>query len=113
MKTLNEGYLPVGKVGQMIDVSNTTISRWYRWWNNPNFPKPDGLYLPPYYYKDNRRVKYFKVEDIPTLEKFHEDITGPFKGCMADFNAVVQWGKRGAKILENRGTTKTAVRSKL
>ena len=112
MRTLNEGYVSIRKAGDLIDVSSTTIARWYRWWENDNFPKPECLYLPPYYYKDNRRTKFFKVEDIPLLKKFSKDIRGPFNGVMAEFNAALQWGKRGARILENKGTSKKEVKSK-
>lgn len=112
MKTLNEGYISARRAGMQIDISDVTIYRWYKWWENDNFQKPEGLYLPPYYFKDRRKTKFFKVEDIPHLIKFAEDIRGPYKGCMADFNAALQWGKRGSKILENKGTSKKEVHDK-
>lgn len=113
MKTLNEDYVSAGKACLIIGITIDTMYRWYRWWENDNFPKPEGLYLPPYYIKDRRRTKFFKNEDIPALQKFAEDVRGPYKGCMAEFNAALMWGKRGAKILENKGTSKKEVRTKL
>lgn len=113
MKTLNDGYLSAGKAAQCIGISTLTLYRWYRWWENDSFEKPKELSLPPYYFRDRRRTKFFKVEDIPILQKFANDIRGPYKGCMSEFNAAVQWGKRGDKILENKGTSKKEVRTKL
>ena len=113
MKTLNENYVSAGKACLMVDITIDTLYRWYRWWENENFPKPEGLYLPPYYHKDRRKTKFFKTEDIPALMKFAEDVRGPYKGCMAEFNAALMWGKRGSKILENKGTSKKEVRTKL
>lgn len=112
MKTLNDEYVSAGKVSLMLDISLATLYRWYKWWENDNFPKPEGLYLPPYYHKDRRATKFFKKEDIPALEKFAEEVRGRFKGCMAEFNAALLWGKRGDKILENKGTTKKLVKQK-
>lgn len=113
MKTLNDEYVSAGKAALLIEVTLDTLYRWYKWWENDNFAKPEGLYLPPYYHKDRRGTKFFKKEDIPALEKFAQDVRGRFKGCMADFNAAIFWGKRGDRILENKGLNKKSVREKL
>ena len=113
MKTLNEGYLSAGKAALAVGVTLDTLYRWYKWWENDNFAKPEGLSLPPYYNKDRRKTKFFKKEDIPALEKFRDDIRGPYKGRMAEFNAALLWGKRGDKILENKGSSKKEARQKL
>lgn len=110
MQTLNKGYLSAGKVGLHLDVSVLTIYRWYKWWENPNFEKPDDLFLPQYYYKDRRKTKYFKEEDLPALEKFRNALQTTHKGCMSEFNAALQWGKRGEKVLEKKGMTKKDVK---
>lgn len=109
MQTINDGYLPAGKVCLMIDVSLLTLYRWYKWWDNENFEKPEGLYLPPYYFKDLRKTKFFKKCDIPHLEKFKNDLRGPYKGCMSEFNAALQWGNRGKRALKNKGKTKKEI----
>lgn len=113
MKTLNEGYVSAGRACLEIGITVDTLYRWYRWWENPNFKKPKGIYLPPYYHKDRRKTKFFKKEDIPHLAKFARDVRGPYKGCMSEFNAALMWGKRGSKILQNKGTSKKEVRTKL
>lgn len=113
MQTLNDGYISAGKVCLEVDITLDTLYRWYRWWENPNFEKPAGLELPPYYFRDRRKTKFFKVEDIPKLKKFAEDVRGPYRGCMSEFNAALMWGRRGSKILKNKGTSKKEVRTKL
>lgn len=95
-------YLSINKVALLLDISTATIKRWYLWWDNTEFEKPDGLYLPHYYFMDRRKTKFFKESDIPHLKKFHEDINGKYKGAMSEFNAVYSWGKPGKKILGDR-----------
>ena len=95
-------YVSIGKVALLLDISPHTIKRWYLWWDNVNFEKPEGLYLPHYYFMDRRKTKYFKQDDIKYLRQFQEDINGKYKGAMSDFNAVYSWGKPGKKILGDR-----------
>lgn len=109
----DEKYVSIKKASLMLDISDTTIKRWYKWWESPEFEKPEGLELPKYYYKDRRMTKYFKVEDIEKLAEFSRKIGSTHVGTMAKFNAVYQWGKRGEKILKNAGTTKEEVRGKM
>lgn len=113
MKTLNDDYVSAGRACLLVDITIDTLYRWYKWWENDNFPKPEGLTLPTYYHKDRKGTKFFKKEDIPKLQKFARDIRGPYKGCMAEFNATLMWGKRGTKILENKGISKKEIRDKL
>lgn len=113
MRTINDGYLSPGAVALHLEVTVDTLYRWYKWWENDNFEKPEGLYLPPYYIKDRKMSKWFKKEDLPHLKKFRDDIRGPYKGAMAEFNAVLLWGKRGERALKNKGTSKKDVRIKL
>jgi len=113
MKKLNAEYLTIGKAANAVGVSATTITRWYKWWESDGFEHPEDLYLPPYYYKDKRKIKHFKKEDIVFLKEFHNKLQTTHKGVMADFNAAYQWGKRGERILRNRNTTADEVKKKM
>ena len=113
MKKLNAEYLSIGKAANAIGVSATTITRWYKWWESDGFEHPEDLYLPPYYYKDKRKIKHFKKEDIIFLKEFHNKLQTTHKGVMADFNAAYQWGRRGERILRNRNTTVDEVKKKM
>lgn len=112
MPIYNEGYVSITKVCLMLNLSHQTIQRWYRWWDNDEFKKPQDVYLPPYYFKDRRKTKYFKEEDVKYLQKFHEQLQTTHKGLMADFNAAFQWGKRGDKILRKRNLTAREIKNK-
>lgn len=92
-------YLSINKIALILDVSIITIKRWYLWWENPEFEKPDELFLPKYYHMDRRKTKFFREQDIPHLKKFQQDINGKYRGVMSEFNAVYSWGKSGRKIL--------------
>ena len=113
MAKINEGYLSIRKVANQIDVSDHTISRWYKWWESPEFEKPEGLYLPPYVYKDLRKTKFFKKEDVPKLQEFSQALRTTYKGAMSEFNAAYQWGKRGDRILQRKGTNRHDVQAKM
>lgn len=110
---INEDYLSIRKVANLIDLSDHTISRWYKWWESDEFEKPEGLSLPPYVFKDLRKTKFFKKSDIPKLAEFAEKLRTTHKGAMAEFNAAYQWGKRGDRALENKGTNRSAVEAKM
>lgn len=110
---INEDYVSIRKAALMLDLSDHTINRWYKWWENDEFKKPEDLYLPPYVHKDRRRTKFFKKEDIQKLEEFHRKITTTHCGCMSEFNAVYQWGKRGKKVLSNKSQEYSEVKGKM
>ena len=110
---INEDYVSIGKAALILDLSSHTITRWYKWWESDEFEKPADLYLPPYVFKDRRKTKFFKKEDIQKLEEFHTKITTTHLGCMAEFNAVYQWGKRGKRALSNKGQDHSEVRGKM
>lgn len=96
-----ETLFSMNKAAQIIDVSTNTLKRWYKWYENEDFKKPDDLILPEYRIGD-RGQKFFTMEDIPVLQQFKEDLQGKYRGCMAEFNAYWQWGQRGTVILENK-----------
>jgi len=114
MKPINEDYVSSGKASLLIDVSLHTLTRWYKWWESPEFEKPkDMAPLPKYVYRDRRRTKYFRKTDIVQLMAFKKDIGLKHRGAMADFNAAYQWGKRGNAILGRKDSSTVEVRKKI
>lgn len=89
------------RTAQILDISTETLKRWYKWFENDSYVKPDGLKLPKYT-TDNRGTKFFTMEDIQQLEDFKQKLQTEYRGCMAEFNAHWQWGQRGTKILEKK-----------
>lgn len=110
---INEDYLSIRKVANIIDVSDHTIARWYKWWESDEFKKPEGLTLPPYYYKDRRKTKFFKKSDIDKLREFAAKLRTTHRGAMSEFNAAYQWGKRGERALANKGENYTEVKHRM
>lgn len=86
------------RTAQILDVSTNTLKRWYKWYRDKNYQKPIGLVLPTPDL-DSMGTMYFSIQQIQELQKFHEDLKGKYRGCMAEFNAAYQWGKRGTKIM--------------
>ena len=84
------------KVSQILGTSYMTIRRWYKWYESSEYEKPEGLKLPEPTV-DSRNIKYFSWSDIMILKQFKEDLKGKYRGCMSEFNAHYQWGKRGKK----------------
>ena len=113
MATINEDYISIRKVANILDISDHTINRWYKWFESDEFEKPEGLVLPSYVFKDRRKTRYFKKSDLPVFEAFAKAINTTHRGCMAEFNAVYQWGKRGERALANKGETYSEVRKRM
>lgn len=86
-------YVSISRVAQRLNVSNMTIIRWYRWWEDDTYDKPHGLSLPQYVYLDRRKTKYFHINSIPMLEEFQAKINTTHKGAMAGWNATHLWNK--------------------
>lgn len=94
-----KGRLSISKMAQLLNVSTITVKRWYAWYENDNYEKPQDLVLPPYV-KDNRGTKFFLPEDIEVFERFKDLINNQYRGVMAEFNAYYQWGKYGKSRLK-------------
>lgn len=92
-------YYSIGQVAQMIGVVNDTITRWYSWYEDDSYTKPQGLVLPKYVYLDKRKVKYFHKDDIELLKQFASDLKTKYRGCMAEYNQKHFWGNREIKIV--------------
>ncbi len=89
------------RTAQILDVSDRTLTRWYMWYENDRFKKPSGLKLPEYV-RDSRGTRFFTMDAIQELEKFKRDLQSCYRGCMAEFNAYWQWGKRGKEIIKRK-----------
>lgn len=110
---INEDYVSIRKAALILDLSDHTIARWYKWWESDEFEKPADLYLPPYVHKDRRRTKFFKKSDVEKLREFHEKLTTTHIGCMSEFNAAYQWGKRGKRALSNKNVEYSDIKGKM
>ena len=87
------------RAAQILDVSPQTLKRWYKWYHDDTYKKPEGLKLPSPVINEFGTM-LFTMEQLQELHKFQEDLRTKYRGCMAEFNAVYQWGRRGSKILE-------------
>lgn len=86
------------RTAQILDVSTNTLKRWYKWYNDATYEKPSLLTLPKPELNEFGTM-FFTMKQIQELVQFKKDLHGKYRGCMAEFNAVYQWGKRGTKIL--------------
>lgn len=96
-----ENLFSTSRTAQILDVSDRTLIRWYKWYENDAYEKPDGLKLPEYI-TDNRGTRFFTLEAIQQLKDFKDKLQTEYRGCMAEFNAYWQWGQRGTQILERK-----------
>lgn len=113
MGELNSKYISINRTAMELDVSPQTIRRWYKWWESPEMEKPGDLYLPPYHYKDRRGTKFFLKTDLFHLKEFRNKLQTTHRGVMAEFNAAYQWGERGRRALENKGTSVKEVQKRV
>ena len=89
--------LTATKVSQRLGVSVTTLSNWYKWYNDETIEKPVGMpELPPYEQAHPRSPRYWNKEDIPKLVKFQKWIPKGRGGVMGAYNSRF-WGERGKK----------------
>lgn len=86
------------RTAQILDVSTQTVKRWYKWYNSKDFEKPAELKLPEPKI-DDKNTMLFTMEQIQELHQFQIDLRSKYRGIMAEFNAIYQWGQRGTKIL--------------
>ena len=86
------------RTAQILDISTNTLKRWYKWYYSSDFEKPKGLKLPEPK-RDSKKTMLFTMEQIQELHQFQVDLRTKYRGCMAEFNAVYQWGTRGNSIL--------------
>lgn len=89
------------RTAQKLDISTETLKRWYKWYEDDDYVKPVGLKLPSYV-TDRRNTKFFSDIAVLELMTFKKQLEGEYRGCMADFNAKYQWGKRGQVIIKNK-----------
>lgn len=89
----------IARAAQIIDVSTQTIKRWYKWYEDTDYEKPFGFKLPGYTL-DSRGTKLFTMSAVQELKDIKDKMSKEYRGCMAEFNATYQWGRRGTKILK-------------
>lgn len=89
----------IARAAQIINVSTTTIKRWYKWYENPDFEKPFGFRLPEYTV-NSCGTKLFTMSAVQELKDIKDKMSKEYRGSMAEFNAIYQWGQRGTKILQ-------------
>lgn len=106
-------YISITDAAYMVGVSPVTIKRWVKWWESDEFKKPEELELPPYYILDEKKTKYFKQEDIKKLKEFKIKLQTTCYGCMAEFNTVYQYGKRGKEFCKKRGINYNVLKNKI
>lgn len=89
------------RTAQILDISTETLKRWYKWYEDEKWEKPLGLKLPTPE-RDNRNTMFFTMQQVQELIVFRDRLNSDLRGCMAEFNAYYQWGKRGKQIQENK-----------
>lgn len=99
------GKFSTARAAQILDISTTTLKRWYKWYEDETWEKPVGLKLPQYTV-DSKGTRYFTMEAVQELQEFYKELQkgGKYYGCMAEFNAYYQWGRRGTHILERKAS---------
>lgn len=98
-----DNYISISDVAYLLGVSIQTVKRWIKWYESPEFKKPDDLKLPPYYFMDKRLTKYFRKDDIHIFKDFKLKLSSVYWGIMSDFNSAYQWGERGEKRCTRQG----------
>ena len=86
------------RAAQILDISTQTLKRWYKWYHDDTYKKPEGLKLPNPVINEFGTM-LFTMEQVQELHQFQIDLRSKYRGCMAEFNATYQWGQRGTKIL--------------
>lgn len=89
----------IARAAQIIGVSTQTLKRWYKWYENPDYEKPIGFCLPKYT-ENKRGTKFFTMSQVQELQDIRQKMSTKYRGCMAEYNAAYQWGRRGTKILQ-------------
>lgn len=89
------------RAAQILDISTNTLKRWYKWYNSEAYEKPQDLKLPQPEITSSGTM-LFTMSQVQELSKFKQNLQTVYRGCMAEFNAYWQWGKRGTDILRRR-----------
>lgn len=94
---MNKDKLTATKVSQYLDVSVVTLTNWYKWYNDPQYEKPEDVPpLPPYQQLKKGAVRYWDKSDLAQLKTFQNWIPRGRGGVMGALNAQY-WGERGKK----------------
>ena len=88
----NDWYYKIGQVAQMVDRSVLTL-RWWGQWSEEQVKAGKEPLIPPPIRVGAKGIRYYKVSDIPKIQKFAESIE---YGQLAEFSRK-KWGVRGKK----------------
>lgn len=99
-KFRNEGYLTFRDISYRLDISEGSLRRYFWWYNNPEWKKPEDLILPKLYQVGSKHQLAIKLEDLHFIQEFREKLRTKYYGIMGEFHAVRSWGKRGKEILD-------------
>lgn len=102
-----ENLLTMTEVSVFIQRGLLTISRWYRWYYNDDFPKPARTpVLPPIYQEKPNRQNFWHKDDLGQLIRFRNFVrrTQP----MGDFSAT-QWPEGYRRKSVRKSTKKPKV----
>lgn len=91
--------LTVNKVALALDVSTMTISRWYKWYMDDKYVKPEDLpELPEYVQAGAKSVRYWGESDIEKMKIFQNYLRKGRNGAMGEFTKQF----RSKKIKEKK-----------
>lgn len=95
--------LTATKVAQQLDISVTTLTNWYKWYNDPHIERsPTVPPLPEYEQAGARAPRTWAPEDIQKIAEFQKWLPKGRAGVMGEYNARF-WGERGKRALKNKG----------
>lgn len=81
------------QVSEILGVTSTTLSRWYKWYRNCNV-KPEGCpELPLYEQVSPTSPRLWNESDINALKKFQHWIPKGNRGVMGEVSHIY-WGKK-------------------
>ncbi len=92
-KAVPTNFVSISQAAYEIDASVNTIKRWYSWFENGNYEKPEGLELPKYYHFDAKGTKYFDKSAVEALKEFQTKLKTSYRGCMAEYTKKEVWRK--------------------
>lgn len=95
--------LTATKVAQHLDISVVTLNNWYKWYDNPQYQKPENTpNLPAYSRRSGvRSPRYWREEDLLQLEVFKVWLPKGRGGVMGEVSARY-WGERGERARKNK-----------
>lgn len=94
--TLQKGnYISITELAKRVGTTAITIKRWYVWYEDDTYEKPDGFTLPEYVYLDNMNTKYFHIKDVDRFKEICKGLckSDKYRGIMSDYTKNIKRGK--------------------